>query len=202
MAFDEEKSGMNRTFIIIFALTLGIFAAFFEDTNSQAADAPAVGGTLPDINLPVSQDHELNRYLGIDDTAGNKHFKVPQIKAEFIILEVFNMYCPHCQREAPVVNELYKSIQGSPELKDKIKLIGIGAGNSSFEVDFFRKKYNILFPLFTDQDYSIHTALGKVGTPFFIVIKNNPDRTYKILYSAAGSFGEPQQFLKFIMSNA
>jgi len=44
------------------------------------------------------------------------------------------------------VNELYSAIQKKKDLKDKIKVIGIGAGNTTFEVDFFQKT-NLKFTL-------------------------------------------------------
>ena len=58
------------------------------------------------------------------------------------------------------MNELYQAIQKRKDLKNKVKLIGIGTGNTPFEIDFFRKKYEVPFPLFDDEDYAEKYAQG------------------------------------------
>jgi thiol-disulfide isomerase/thioredoxin len=58
-------------------------------------------------------------------------FKIPEIKANLVIVEIFSMYCPYCQREAPNVNQLYAKIEQNPALKGKIKIIGIGVDTTA-----------------------------------------------------------------------
>src|SRR4030043_1766256 len=122
---------------------------------------PAKGETLPVFNLPIPKSPAEKAYLGL---SGDGFFKIPQIKAKVVIIEIFSMYCPHCQKDAPRLNELYQTIENNSNLKKKIKLIGIGRGNSIFEVGVFKKTYSVLFPLFPDKDFTIHQALGEVRT--------------------------------------
>jgi len=141
-------------FVLAFVFSLSIGLPIF------AADKPPQKGeTLPVINLPTPKSPAEKSYLGL---SGEGAFKIPQIKAKAVIIEIFSMYCPYCQKDAPGVNELYTLIDNDPDLKKKIKLIGIGAGNTPFEVGVYKKTYAVPFPLFPDQDFTIHKACGEV----------------------------------------
>jgi len=139
------------------------------------------------LTAPTQEIHQ--QYLGI---SSDKSFSLGEIKARVVIIEIFSMYCPICQREAADVNELFRLIQENPALRDKIKLIGIGAGNSEFEVDFFREKYHIEFPLFSDRDFLIHKKVGGVRTPHFFGLLVNKNAEISVFYSRTGEMTSPE----------
>jgi hypothetical protein len=157
------------------------------------------GGQLPSIVLPIPKSAEERGYLGL---SGSGTFKIPQIKADVVIIEIFSMYCPYCQKDAPGINELYDVIQKNLDLRDKIKIIGIGAGNSAFEIETFKKTFNVPFPLFPDQDYVIHQASGEVRTPYFIGVKIQQDKSHRIFLSQQGGFPGAQPFLEQILKES
>jgi peroxiredoxin len=176
-----------------------VILAFFSAFNlplSAAKEPPAEGGPLPVIKLPIPKSPGEKDYLGLK---GDGTFTIPQIKAKVVIIEIFSMYCPYCQNEAPRVNELYNAIEQNPDLKGKIKIIGIGAGNTPLEVDVFRKKFQIPFPLFPDADFSIHKVCGEVRTPYFIGVKINENGTHEVIYSKLGGLQDANQFLELIL---
>jgi len=183
----------------IFMNQLAAVAIFVLILNAQAIGTnltPKEGGTLPLINLDVPKDPAHRNYLGL---SGEGLFNISQIKAEVVVIQIFSMYCPLCQREASRVNELYEKIEKDPKARGKLKLIGIGAGNSQFEVDIFLKTYEVPFPLFSDGDFSIHKSLGEIRTPYFIGVKINDDRSLEIFYSRVGGFEKAEEFLQLML---
>jgi len=191
---------MKKLFSLLLAVV--VCFAFFSvlDLPVYAAkEPPAEGGPLPVIKLPVPKSPEEKNYLGLK---GEGSFTIPQIKAKVVIIEIFSMYCPYCQNEAPRVNELYNAIENNPDLKGKIKIIGIGAGNTPMEVDIFRKKFQIAFPLFPDVDYSIHKVCGEVRTPYFIGVKINENGSHEVIYSRLGSIEDANKFLDLILQRS
>ena len=154
-----------------------------------ALAAPAWGGaTFPDMPLTGTLTPEQSAYLS--PTGGE--LRPSTIAADYLLVEVFSMYCPICQRDAPMINDLYERLQGS-ELGRRIRLIGIGAGNTTFEVDFFRKKFSVPFPLFEDTRYEYHKALGEVGTPAFYLVDRA--RGLAVLFFHEGGIKSLDEFI-------
>jgi thiol-disulfide isomerase/thioredoxin len=180
---------------VVWALVLVILAA----PAVALAEPPSKGGPLPSIVLPVPKSAEERTYLGL---SGSGTFKIPQIRADVVIVEIFSMYCPFCQKDAPGINELYDKIQKDPGLRNRIKMIGIGAGNSAFEVETYKKTYGVLFPLFPDADYVVHKACGEVRTPYFIGLRIQADRSHKVFLSQQGGFPGAQPFLEQILKES
>ncbi len=188
---------MKRTAILL-AITTTLVVALALSTLA-VNKPPEKGEVLPVINLPMPKNPAEKAYLGL---SGDGSFKIPQIKANVVIVEIFSMYCPYCQKDAPGINELYNLIENNSDLKNKIKLIGIGAGNSIYEVEVFKKTYTVPFPLFPDKDFTIHKACGEVRTPYFIVVKINDDKTHQIVHSQLGDYPGAEPFLELVLKSS
>jgi peroxiredoxin len=164
--------------------------------DGRTAGPPPVGGKLPDFTLDVPKESAERGYLGL---IGSGLFKIPQVRAKGVVIEIFSMYCPYCQKEAPKVNRVYEEIEAAPTLRGRIKLIGIGVGNSAYEVGLFKKRYQIPFPLFPDGDFVLHKILGEVRTPYFIAVKIDPDGSHQVIHSRLGAFESAEKFLDEIV---
>jgi peroxiredoxin len=174
--------------ILIFVVVLGILLPIWS-----LADTPGklLGEHFPDLPLLGTMTDQGKAYL--ETTAAEDSLRLQDIGTEAVLIEIFSMYCPYCQREAPKVNELYEMLKAS-DLHPRVRVIGIGAGNSQFEVDFFRQKYDVEFPLFVDPDYIIHKAIGQVGTPYFILVDLKEGEEHDILFTHIGPFEDTKLF--------
>jgi thiol-disulfide isomerase/thioredoxin len=176
--------------MIAILLSISVFAAL------AAGKPPEKGEVLPVISLPIPRNPEERNYLGL---SGSGLFKIPQIKARAVIVELFSMYCPFCQKDAPGVNELYRLIENNPDIKNKVKLIGIGAGNSPYEVEVFKKTYDVPFPLFPDKDFVIHKVCGEVRTPFYMVVRIDENGAHRIVHIQLGEYPGAEPFLELVL---
>lgn len=100
------------------------------------------------------------------------------------------------------MNEMYRKIESDERLKSRVKLLGIGAGNTAFEVGYFKNTYNIPFPLFPDGNFSIHQKIGEVRTPFFICIRINKDGSHRVFYSQVGGGQDADQLMKKLLKDS
>ena len=178
-----------------------VMLALFVATAIGAAEnsPPKVGSALPEIELLKPNNSADLKYLSLSDYG---LFTINQIKARVVIIEIFSMYCPYCQAEAPNVNRLYTVIEGNSALKDKVKIIGIGIGNSQFETGIFKKKYTVAFPLIPDADFKLHKIMGEVRTPYFIVVKLNSGKHLEVIYSKLGALENNDIFLEQIVKSS
>ncbi len=155
------------------------------------SDVIAVGKSLPQVLLDTPASGEEKQYLGLKNL---KSFSISQIPAKLILIEIFSFYCPVCHKQAPIANKLYKFIQQDPELSKDFKMIGIGAGNNSREVDAYKANFRVSFPLFCDPHYKIHKKLGEPRTPFTILANRNG----KILLTHFGVIEDTDEFMSKI----
>jgi peroxiredoxin len=182
-------------------ILIGLIISFccFPFALQAAEQTPVKGEPFPLITLQKTENTSEMDYLGLK---GKGSFQLSDIKSDLLIVEIYSMYCPYCQKEAPIINTLYDLIAKERDLKDKIKLIGIGAGNTPFEIEIFRKQYNVQFPLFPDESFAVHKKIGEVRTPHFFVLKKNPDGSSTLLYSKTGSIQDAGQFLEMILKES
>jgi len=180
--------------VVILFLCMAVVAGAAQNA------APKAGSPLPKMDLLKPNNSADLKYLGL--SFFGKTFQVDRVKAQVVIIQVFSMYCPYCQADAPNVNRLYGMIENSPALKNKIKIIGIGAGNTPFEVETFKKKYKVPFPLIPDEGFKVHKILGEVRTPYFIAAKIAPNGRTEVIYSRLGALENNEKFLAQLVKSA
>lgn len=188
---------MHKLLSIIAGLIVPcLFSSFLWAQEAQSDYRNA----LMKLTLYVPEDPKEREYLGIKSSSGK--MSLTQIKSEILVIEIFSMYCPHCQKHAPTANKLYHAIDSRKEFRDKIKFIGIGVGNSQYEVGIFRQKYSPPFPLFDDRACVVANSFTGIRTPYYLGIRVNNGSSFEIFYSNAGGFTDAEEFLNMIVKES
>ncbi len=128
----------------------------------------SVGEKFPATALKTPENQKDREYLGID---ADSEFAVSDIQADLVLVEILNVHCVHCQDQAPIYNRLFEKVSADASLSNQIKMIGVGAGNNQSEIESFREKYDISFPLVPDPRLDLHRAIGSPGTPFSVLVR-------------------------------
>ena len=116
---------------------------------------------------------EGKQYLGLTDDVKPI---LRNVDADLIIVEFLSVYCPSCQMQAPVFNQLHFEVQKDSSLKARAKMMGIGVGNNGREVDYFREIKGIEFPVLPDPKFEIYERLvDSMRTPYTIMLRRDKD---------------------------
>jgi len=127
----------------------------------------AAGDPFPALTFEDTLSAEGRRYLGLPESGS---FSLGDLDAEIIVVEFLNKYCMSCQRQAPIFNRVYRAIANDPQLADKVKMLGIGVGNRTLQVENFRKEKKIPFPIVSDVEFVGYEAVGEPKTPFTVLV--------------------------------
>ncbi len=179
-------------------IVLSAFVIFFVEAGYASKTAPRYGELLASQKFRVPEDAKMRDYLGLVGIKG--FFTIPQVKADVVIIYIFSMYCPYCQKDVPNVKEVYRLIQSRPDLYGKFKILGIGVGNSPYEVKLYKNKYELPFPLFDDKTYSLYYSLKGIRTPCFVVLYLTHGG-FKVIYSKPGTMNNALRFLDEILAS-
>lgn len=183
------KNSLQLSAIILVTLLFSVpFTSFASESVEQ----------LPDLQMVVPKNDQHREYLGLAGEPGDT-FSLSDIEADVLLIELFSMYCPFCQDEAPAINNLYQAMVEFSKAGYTVKMIGIGANNSEFEVDHFRETYGVPFPLFADPEMKLYKALGGKGTPGFIGGKKGEDNMYTIILRQSGGFYHVDEFFNELL---
>ncbi|MFC1712561.1 TlpA family protein disulfide reductase [Candidatus Poribacteria bacterium] len=163
--------------VLLICLSLVRFPAANHPSEAIADASTEVKepAASPDIGFESVDISELSvldkQYLGLEDD-----FKqiLKNIDADVVIVEFMSVYCPSCQMQAPIFNELYSAIKKDATLQTKVKMIGIGVGNNKREVKHFVEERKIVFPILPDPKFAIYERLvPAVRTPYTIMLRRD-----------------------------
>jgi thiol-disulfide isomerase/thioredoxin len=155
-------------------------------TDPNALNPPqkllAVGSKAPDFNLA---------------TVDGKHYTLSSQRGHPVLLEFFAVWCPHCQRMAPVINQLDKTYasQGLQTLQILANPYGRNYDSSggsdtrlanAGDIRWFQQNFSVTHPILIDPKFVTVNKYGAYSYPTIYVV----DRNGVIV---SGTYGEVPQ---------
>ena len=166
-------------------------------TAESGSGVLSTGDIFPNLTFNKKPDTHSATYL---DTGMQSAFSFREISGSFFVIEVFNVLCRRCPKNVPLLNALYASLEKNPHLKDRIKVIGIAAGNSRRELNIYTRQYNLSFPAFADEHFSAYMALGKPQMPYTLFVKRNRAGEDIVVSAHQGMFNPSTVLLDIVSS--
>jgi len=141
------------------------------------------------FTIPPPDSAQTQTYLGLDAV---KPFKVTDVKAKIVIIELMSAVCPHCQANAPIMNNIYKIVQADSGLAD-VKVIAIAIADDKAGVEAFKKQFKTPFPVLLDENHEIKSSMSGMGTPTTMVVSTGDA---KVLFTHPGVIPDADKFVK------
>ncbi len=165
----------------------GIGRAFGYDAAKEFEKAP--------ITMPAPDSTKSEGYLGLNSM---KPFKVADVKGKVVVIEFMSALCEYCSLNAKVMNNVYRTIQENPQVASKVKFMAVGLTSTDAELNAFKQQHGVLFPILTDANGAVGTAMGDIPTPTTIIVST---QTGKVLYSHVGLVWSSDGFVKKIQNS-
>ncbi|MFT8321483.1 MAG: thiol-disulfide oxidoreductase ResA [Bacillus sp. (in: firmicutes)] len=148
----RKKRLLLRTAVLLLLFAAAVYTIYASVTNNQA-DKIQIGQQAPDFVL-------------IDQKG--KQQKLSNYKGQGIFLNFWATWCKPCEKEMPLINELYNQYK-----QHKVQVFSINVGESTLTVNRFIEEYGLTFPTMIDSDESVQEAYAINPLPVTFLIDKN-----------------------------
>jgi hypothetical protein len=163
---------LKKSVLISVLLSIGLFILSAGGADLRAQEKwIKKGAAFPEVALKTPPQAKDKAYLGI---SGGANFTIKDLKAEVVLVEIFDVYCLPCQKQVPLYKQLFGMIQANPAVRDQIKMIAIATGNDEGEIKKFQDHFQLPYPIISDPKFALHEAVGGPPAPFAIIVRKDP----------------------------
>jgi len=183
----------NWSWLSLISLLLSGWLFVNDTKGTEGSMLPGPGDVLPPFTLPVPQIADDAAYLGLEK---GSRFTPARLDVDLWVIEVLNVYCASCQFMRPTMNTLFAKIEADEQTKDRVKMLGVGAGNHQWDVRGTEKGYD--FPILPDSDYAFHDLVGQPPTPFLIFARPHGQERLVVVASHLGRLEDDERLFQWV----
>jgi peroxiredoxin len=138
-----------RFALVILALVLaGVNPALAEMTGGLT-----VGDVAPDANVTPLGATAAGAISGI------------QGQGKVLLLEIFQVGCPHCQHETKDLNEVFAKVDAN-----KVAIVSVALGETDKWVQRFKTQFDVKYPLYVDAKSQTQRPFNIQAVPSYFII--------------------------------
>jgi thiol-disulfide isomerase/thioredoxin len=185
-AASKSPSADRRKVVIYAALTIAVVAIIGVVGYFSRSAVPKAATTAPTQSKLKAGDTAPT--FAVQTNAGP--FDLAQVSTP-VLLEVFATWCPHCQRETVVLNDIAAKYAG------KVAVVAVSGSpygidgtkpESQLDVNQFGAQFNVRYPIAYDPELKVASLYLKAGFPTMVLI----DPSKKIRYIDSGEKPEAE----------
>ena len=175
------RVGLAAGTVVVVAL---IVAVAFLRGNLTGTTASAL--TNPNALNPVSQMLPIGSTAPDFDltTSSGQHVKLSDLRGHPVVLEFFAIWCPHCQNEAPILNQVDTTF--APSGEHTLSILASPYGRSydtsggidrslvnQSDLTWFQNTFKVQHPMLIDPNFGTVNRYGANSYPTIYVVDGN-----------------------------
>ncbi len=150
------------------------------------------GQFFPPCVLKAADRQRDFPYLGLSGESGD--FSLADVQTDYVLLKYYGEFCSQCVQEVPLYNRLFAMIQQDPDLASRIRMIGIGVGDTLRSVRRFQRKHAVPYPLVADERRVVFDAVGGGELPLLYLVRIMPDSRVRVAFHHQGHVEDLEAF--------
>ncbi|MGD9971775.1 MAG: peroxiredoxin family protein [Desulfatirhabdiaceae bacterium] len=157
------------------------------------------GSIFPSCQLFMTDRTSEVDYLNIGHD--RLDIALEDIGAAYVLIMIFNENCLACIDEIVVLNQVYRMIESTRVLQQRVKMIGIGMGSKKRNLKRFKTENRIPFPIFADERKAVFECLGKPVLPTSYLVSLPPAGKKDIVFIQSDHVHNPDDLVDRIRRN-
>lgn len=172
-----------------------VSGALFACMVSVAAGSVSIAVLSTEERSPLANAidyHPIGKTLGIETTAptfslstvNGRTYNLKTLRGKVVLIELFALWCPHCQAEAPIIHQIVASMPASnfqalSVIASPYSRYYDSSGGTDLspytakDVSWFRQKFHVINPILVDPRFQVtNEYLGQWYPTIYIVNKS------------------------------